>query len=162
MEVVAVELPADVVAAEANRDTASASCRAASRARRPPRRARRADRGTAGAAPLPAAPSCLAACLAELRHHARGSIGYTAKRAPPACPHRGQAEPPAGGAPRGSGRRESMSGYGSRTSSLAAMPAHGVDPAYRNSAPGSTLLVAVEQQKSSTCSCGRRSKNSMC
>ena len=117
---------------------------------------------TAAPPALPAAPSRLAVCLVELRHHARGSIGYTAKRAPSACPHRGQAEPPAGGAPRGSGWRESMSGCGSRTSSLAAMPAHGVDPAYRNSAPGSTLLVAVEQQKSSTCSCGRQNKNTMC
>jgi len=118
---------------------------------------------TAAPLALPAAPSRLAACLAELRDHARGSIGYTAKRAPPACPHRGQAEPPAGGAPRGSGWRESMSGCGSRTSSsLAAIPAHGADPAYRNSAPGSTLLVAVEQQKRSTCSCGRRNKNTMC
>ena len=126
------------------------------------RRARRADHGTASAACRSVAPCCLPRRAAPCRHHAGGSIGHTATRAPPSCPPRGQAEPPAGGAPRGFGRRESMSGYGSRTSSLAAMPAHGVDPAYRNSAPGSTLLVAVEQQKSSTCSCGRRSKNSMC
>ena len=64
---------------------------------------------------LPAAPSRLAACLAELRHHARGSIGYTATRAPPACPPRGQAEPPAGGVPGGSGLREGVSACGSRT-----------------------------------------------